>query len=127
MVGSVRLLEQILAEIAAERKRQDEKWGEQNHPIVAPTLSNPRSTMSALEWYNQPLGSNDWREEIDEAISGGELCYFSIFFEELAEALEATDERSEADVRMELIQCAAVLVAMVERIDRNESLTEVKK
>ncbi len=112
------MLEQILAEVAAERARQDEKWGEQNHPIMLPH-EGPSD-------YGLP--SPDWgRELVQLGVDAGDLTYLDIFREELAEFAHATFMGGKDEARDELIQCAAVLVAMVERIDRNESLTEVKK
>lgn len=76
--------QQILAEIEAERDRQDDRWGIPNHHL--------------LEWY-------------------------AIFGEEAGEVGQAIVEfhfqqKPVARVREECIQAAAVLVAMVEYIDR---------
>src|SRR4051812_42227246 len=38
----------VLGEIADERRRQDAKWGEQNHPDLAPDLDYPSRVAVAL-------------------------------------------------------------------------------
>lgn len=77
----------VLEEIAKERNRQDEKWGEQNH--------SPAD-------------------------------YLTILGEEVGEANKAALEAKFAgkpwdDYRKELVQVAAVAVAMIECFDRNKN------
>jgi NTP pyrophosphatase (non-canonical NTP hydrolase) len=72
----------VFRSIALERKRQDDKWGIQNHdPLV---------------WF---------------AIAGEE-------FGEVAKAL--VQRESVQMLRAELVQLAAVVVAFIESLDRNE-------
>lgn len=112
------LLQSILAEVAAERKRQDRMWGEQNHPLMLPGELPS----------DYDIGSPKVMREIVRLNGHGKkLTYLNIFMEELAEFAYAASMDGQDEAREELIQCAAVLVAMVERIDRNDSLTEVKK
>ena len=76
----------VLKEVADERNRQENKWGEQNH---------------SPEIYLMILG-----EEVGDANKA---------------ALEYNfDGKSLDDYRKELIQVAAVAVAMVESYDRNK-------
>ena len=75
----------VLSEVEKERYRQEEKWGEQNHPA---------------DHYYCILG-----EEFGEV--GKAICETPV------------GKATIADVRAELIQVAAVAVAMVESIDRN--------
>ncbi len=79
----------ILNEIVKERKRQDQKWGEQNHEPV--------------EWM-------------------------SVLIEEVGEAGKAVlEDRLKHNTnglhnyREELIQIAAVTIAMIESYDRNKN------
>lgn len=81
----------ILQEIQAERQQQDAKWGQQNH--------------SPIEWL-AILG-----EEVGEANQHALQAHFSKDALYQAEQLVA--------YRKELIQIAAVAVAMAESIDRN--------
>ncbi|MFB6392600.1 hypothetical protein [Polymorphospora lycopeni] len=99
--GPARAQGGVLAEIAAERARQDAKWGPQNHPD----------------------GTGDYPEQIDadtakmacqNAAEGGYLDWLHILREEVAEAFAATGP----ELRTELVQVAAVAVAWVEAIDR---------
>lgn len=79
--------------IKEERERQDEKWGEQNH--------------TDLEWY-AILG-----EEFGEV--GQTLCKTQIDPVDPEEAKKFAPE-----VKLEIIQTAAVCVAWLECIKRNE-------
>jgi len=71
----------IFQNIALERRRQDAKWGEQNH--------------DAFLWL-------------------------AILGEEFGEAAKAAVEGRIADLRTELIHVAAVAVAAIESLNRNE-------
>lgn len=90
----------VLADVDAERRRQDAKWGrEQSHP----------SGTDAMAWG--PL-RDDWQR----VNSDNAAHWTNILAEEVFEAFaeEATDTELEA----ELIQVAAVAVAWVEDIRR---------
>lgn len=85
--------ETILGEVAEERKWQDEKWGQQNH--------DPAVWLAILG------------EEVGEANNA--------FCESHFNSQTAAVKRKELfNMRSELIQVAAVAVAMVESLDRNE-------
>lgn len=79
----------VLSEVQEERRRQDAKWGEQNH--------------TQPEWLSI-LG-----EEFGEVCKAVCEAHFSGY--------ESTGNW--AEYRKELIQLAAVAVAMVECLDRN--------
>jgi HSP90 family molecular chaperone len=93
-------------DIHNERKRQDAKWGEQNHPIRHEEDDQFYKEMAAK-----------WRELCDMKAASGELTWFEIAMEEFFEAFA---ERDGVKQRRELVQCAAVLIAMIECIDRNK-------
>lgn len=92
----------VLEEVAAERIRQDEKWGEQNHPDGT---GGPEMVFCA------ELS----KRMTDQAAQNGTLTYLHILEEEICEAFAETDKQK---LRTELIQVAAVAVAWVEKIDR---------
>lgn len=106
----------VIYEIAEERQRQDNKWGEQNHVNWTPTKAT-----AALNnvW---PLGvAAHFRWITDFKAAGHErhtLSYFDILMEEVAEAHDEAMQGDVAALREELIQVAAVAVAWVEAIDR---------
>ena len=83
----------VLGEVLAERLRQDEKWGEQNH---------------LPEGYSTILG-----EEV------GEVCRAILEYRFGNGPLH--------NIRLELIQVAAVAVAFVECLDRGKWKGEWKK
>jgi hypothetical protein len=104
----------VLVEVARERARQDARWGEQNHPLWHESLPDP---VIRASHYGVPTErAAKWLCEIEA--KGGCQTYVSILVEEVAEAVSAQDE---AHARAELVQVAAVAVAMCEAIDRRRS------
>lgn len=85
-------LANVLEEVDAERQRQDEKWGEQNHVPV--------------EWI-AVLG-----EEFGEVCQDALKYHFG--------DKELLGDKYLRQYRQELIQVAAVAVAMVECLDRRK-------
>lgn len=92
----------ILAEILAERARQDAKWGEQNHPDGTGGLGRAHDALEA-------------RSECQRQFAEGVGSWLDILDEEVAETFAEDDP---ARLRAELIQVAAVAVAWIEAIDR---------
>jgi hypothetical protein len=94
-------LSPIFTEIVQEHIRQDEKWGEQNHPMLGMLTSD-------LCLYNATI-----YKEIN-AIEGAR-SWLSILMEEVYEAFAETDPEKQ---REEMIQVAAVAIQIVEYLDR---------
>jgi len=89
-------LETIFEEIKKERQNQDIKWGEQNHKPV--------------EWM--AILTEEVGEVSKEALEAHfKKCYW--------------DAENLKNYREELIQVAAVAVAMVESLDRNSKKKEL--
>ncbi|MEU7904252.1 hypothetical protein [Actinoplanes sp. NPDC049118] len=101
VIGEGSELAAVLTEIADERRRQDERWGPQNHPD------------GTGHWYAADAALA--RKECEEAAETGSLSWRHILLEEVA---EATAEAGPENLRRELIQVAAVAVAWAEAIDR---------
>lgn len=101
----------IIEEILEERRRQDEKWGVQNHKIVTDTV--PHELL--MTYYSLPREERA-KKNCDTATKEGILTWGDIIVEELVEALNAKDYK---DMRTELVQCGAVILAMIESLDRN--------
>lgn len=95
----------ILAEVQAERTRQDAKWGPQNHP-------------DGTGWKPFGAAAQHWKDVCDEAAEGGHTTWAPILLEE---AFEACEEADPAKLRAELVQVAAVAVAWIGAIDRRTS------
>ena len=93
-------LDHIFEEIAAERKRQHEKWGEQNMPMLVGDINN-----RALE---MALANCKARQEIV-------VSWFDILQEEVFEAFLETEPKKQ---RIEMIQVAAVAVQIIEYLNR---------
>jgi hypothetical protein len=96
-------MQEVLTAIIRERKAQDDKWGEQNHPDG--TYATEISKFDA----------DTARELCDIRFKAGEGAWADIAREEFYEALAEDDP---ALLRAELIQCAAVFTAWIEAIDR---------
>lgn len=92
----------VLDQIAAERDRQDAKWGEQNHP-------------DGTGQHPEIIDADVARMVCQSAAEGGYLDWLHILREEVAEAFAESDP---AKLRAELVQVAAVAVAWIGAIDR---------
>lgn len=90
----------LLAEVWLERAQQDGVWGEQHHP-----LGTSESFADAADYFRQVCDRND---------ADGTVTWTDILSEEFYEALAEVDVKK---VREEMIQVAAVALAIVEDID----------
>jgi hypothetical protein len=95
----------IFEEISAERRRQDEKFGEQNYPMVQKNFN--------FDIQNCLLK----KIRLENKINGerGKGCWFDILFEKMLEAFVETEPEKQ---REEMVQVAAVAVAIIEYLDR---------
>lgn len=91
----------ILEEVAAERARQDSRWGQQNHPPGADPIYKTDETSA--------------RVAFDVAQRHRKLTWRHIAAEEFWEAFSELDCTKR---RQELVQLAAVIVAAIESEDR---------
>ncbi len=91
-------MDEILEAIKQERMLQDEKWGEQNH--------------KPIEWVAILT------EEVGEVSKEALENHFSKYYK---------DTNKLANYRKELIQVAAVAIAMIESLDRNQPLYQKLK
>lgn len=92
----------VLADIAAERRRQDQKRSEQNHPDG--TGGRRRNAERDLR-----------RRLTDRRFAEGRGTWRDVPAEEFAEAMAETDPDA---LRAELVQVAAVATGWIEAIDR---------
>jgi hypothetical protein len=91
----------VYADIEEERKRQEEKWGEQNHEMLrCEKLDTIKESLNHFRFINDKTQLYDW---------------YSIIQEEIAEAFSETDP---AKQREEMVQAAAVAVQIIEYLDR---------
>lgn len=92
----------ILEAIKDELKRQDERWGEQNHPLLgglATSKDNYRAYLATQE--------ANWKRFNDVRVNDEALGWDGIILEEVFEALAEPDP---AKAEVELIQAAACCV-----------------
>ena len=101
----------IYEEIEAECARQDVKWGEQNHPMVYKDhFTFPH------DYVHHAKGERDY---CDARFKEGTGSWELILNEEVAEAYEQAALGNDSKLREELIQVAAVVVAMIDCLERN--------
>ncbi|MGW6790019.1 hypothetical protein [Streptomyces chartreusis] len=103
-------MKRVFADVRAERARQDEQWGEQNHPD---------GTGGAGRRYLADIA----RSSCQAAAEAGTLTWRHIAREEDAEAFAESDPEK---LRAELIQAIAVHVAWVEALDRRAEEAKCK-
>lgn len=103
----------VLTEVVQELVEQEEKWGEQNHPNGTGRSERLFGYIAASK-YGQ--FADKAKVVTDSHAQIGTITYADIFVEEVFEALAEEDP---AKLRIELIQCAAVAVAWVGKIDRD--------
>lgn len=94
------LFDRIVEDVRAERARQVEQWGKQNHP-------------NGTSMKFKPLADSA-RHSCQMADASGAVTWMHISREEFFEVLAATDR---ADLRKELVQLIAVGMAWVENLD----------
>lgn len=93
--------------VLAERAKQDLLWGEQNHPdVLRPNHLAP---------------ADAYRRQCDDRHKAGEGSWMDIVLEELAEAHDEAIAGNTAELRAELVQLAAVIVAWIQAIDRRST------
>ncbi len=105
----------IFESIDAERERQDKKWGEQNHPIVL---------LPSIDYYINRGIAEGLKSSNRQASREGEITWRGILLEEVYEALAEPDPEK---CKSELIQVAAVAVAMIESIQRKQERSHETK
>ena len=108
-------MDSIFEQIKKERIRQENKWGEQNHPILDPKLLK-RSPVRMCEEYEIP-SENRGKQLCEINFERGTGTYMHILVEEVSEAASCGSDTHH--LREELIQIAAVTVAMIQSLDRN--------
>lgn len=108
-------MEKIFNEIREERVRQENKWGEQNWPVLDPLLVD-RDPQRMCDEYEIP-NENRARYKCQTHANRGDLTWMHILMEEISES--ASCGKNVEALRTELIQSASVLVAMIESLDRN--------
>lgn len=106
----------VLAEVAAERARQDAKWGKQDYRSVSGITAawSPDSRAKAYGIDSEEIA----KHRCQSRFANGVGTYADIAIEEVAEAICAPDDDAR---RAELVQVAAVAVAWIEAIDRRRA------
>lgn len=112
--------DKIIYDFLAERQKQNEKWGEQNHPSVDPVLTERPGGCTPermCEEYELPSESRA-KSSCNIATKNGKLTFAHIIVEELCEAVSAPDDETR---REELVQLGACVMQWIEAIDRRKN------
>lgn len=96
----------VLGEVGVERARQDARWGVQDHPS------------GTGQAFDDELARDAAQLACQDAFEGGYGTWRHILHEEVAEAFA---EAAPARLRSELVQVAAVAVAWIEALDRDDT------
>ncbi|EIU48432.1 hypothetical protein [Mycobacteroides abscessus] len=131
--------QEVLQLIATERQRQQDKWGEQNHPNIDvddvqlfretvarfPALPVPESFIEHVASRHNIPTANQARDTLQQLAAAGKATWGRILLEEFAEAIEAAalaaiDKGPIENLRTELIQVAAVAVQWAEKLGGTE-------
>ena len=89
------IMRDILGEVVTERNKQDARWGEQNHKPI------------------------EWCAILGEEVGEVNKAALQAHFDSANQGDEYTTAQLE-EYRAELVQVAAVAVAMIQSLDRNE-------
>jgi hypothetical protein len=103
----------IFEEIRAERKRQDEKFGEQNHPMLGVYLD--MFSDCKRKQFPSTAALKNALERSRKRIKTDMFGWLDILFEEVCEAFLETEPEKQ---REEMIQVAVVAVEIIEYLDR---------
>lgn len=117
---------QVIDDVWDERSRQDEKWGEQDHPDDTGPITRPLCGHGSadLDLRTATELVAHFRDTCDNRARRGSLGWSDIL---LKEVIEAVAESDPAQLRKELIQVAAVAVSWVEAIDRRATASSVSR
>lgn len=99
-------------EVLRERVRQHNKWGFQNWPVTCDTPGD--SSAIAMRTLMEQAAKGD----CDNAARRGTCTWDLILAEEIAEVRTAWATGDTEELRKELVQCAAVLFAIIDCLDR---------
>ena len=122
-IGPIINARPAMLDIAAERVRQDAKWGEQNHPdgTGARVAFAGRLCYMADAAVQHQRAAESAAGNVPGLEHHGPLTWRHILLEEVFEALAEDDP---AALREELTQVAAVATAWIEALDRRNAMPE---
>ena len=107
-IARIRKIDGVLELVHDEIRAQDDKWGQQDHPI----LHGASGWMDLGEYQRE---ARVWQRRNDYRVESGTLSWDGILLEEVYEALCETNPQA---LEVELIQVAAVAVQMVMALRR---------
>jgi hypothetical protein len=100
--------------IMLEVERQNEKWGEQNHPM----------TKSKDMYVVYKRLANKTKADNFVSNQQGDIAWHTILLEEVYEAFAETDPEKQ---REEMVQVAAVAVQIIECLDRKRETKDERQ
>lgn len=112
----------VLRDVLAERGRQDARWGRQDHPQGTGPDTRPLGLVP-YHAVTASAQSEHFRRMATIRSASERLTWADILLEETFEAFAEDDPEK---LRAELVQVAAVAVAMIESLDRGVSAPSEK-
>jgi hypothetical protein len=106
-----KMIDRIFEEISAERHRQEEKFGEQNHSMLGKTFD----LIDIGRMYPHKDILRNQLVLCRERVKSNKHGWFDILLKEVCESFLETDPIKQ---REEMIQVAAVAVRIIECLDR---------
>jgi len=108
-------LRELHAELDAEVWAQDDKWGQQDHPLIG-------SGVRELQREQYAQAAEDWKLRNDVRVQADWLGWDGILLEEVYEALECDTVESACE---ELVQVIAVAAQMILNLRARDSLDKL--
>lgn len=105
----------VLAQVRAERARQEAKFPEQHLPSIPAAAIGNRTILHGRYLLTDERQA---KAKVERLARAGSLTWLDVLIEELAEAMEAAAFEPDANLRAELVQVAAVAVRWIEDLDR---------
>lgn len=115
---------EALHDVAHERRRQADRWGEQNHPDVDPVAAGSWSVADHYDLRGATAARAVVQRETVTVEHGP--SWLAILLEEVAEVAEAAENGDEVALAQELVQVAAVAVAQLEHLRRRRAARQAQ-
>lgn len=111
-------IDSIMDKIREEIKKQEEKWGQQDHPVVDQVIASRvgKQTKRMAEEYEIPTPTRA-KQLCSMHADRGDITWMHILQEEVSEVIENYKDKEE--VVKELIQVVAVSISTIDSILRN--------
>lgn len=109
----------VLADVDLELDAQDEKWGTGRDFPDAPIPESACDSVGAIAAADRL--ERTMRAEVERKSANGTISWLDIFLEEMAEAATAATRGDVANLRVELVQVAALACQWAAALDKRQT------